>query len=108
VLTPEKSLCRVVWKVTVSALVAVALQMALEAPPPPVVPPEEKNSAVQGAGETSRKSDSSSDGFRQLGITTSVALPSAEVLAVFEAELRQQIPSAAADDRALVPSVATC
>lgn len=107
-LTPEKSLCRVVWKVTVSALVAVALQMALEAPPPPVVPPEEKNSAVQGAGETSRKSDSSSDGFRQLGITTSVALPSAEVLAVFEAELRQQIPSAAADDRALVPSVATC
>jgi hypothetical protein len=81
----EKSLRHAVRKIV--ALTVEMMQAAPEAPP--VVVPEEKNSAGRGVGEASRKRDSSSDGFRQLGVTTSGVLPSAEMLAAFEVELQQ-------------------
>jgi hypothetical protein len=82
----------------VRKVVTLVAQMAPEAPP--VVLPEEKGSAGQGAGEVMRNSNSSSDGFCQLGVTTFGVPPSVEMLAAFEAELQQQISSVAAGEHA--------
>jgi hypothetical protein len=82
----------------VRKVITLVAQTAPDAPP--VVLPEEKGSASQGAGEAMRKSDSSSDGFRQLGVTTFGVPPSVEMLEAFEEELRQQISSVAAGEHA--------
>jgi hypothetical protein len=102
---PEKSLRRIVHKVSVPTTAVLPPQMAPKAPP--VMSPKEKNSTGQGAGEASRKSDSSSDGFCQLGVMTSGTPLLAEVLAALEADLRQYISSVATSDRTVVLGVAT-
>jgi hypothetical protein len=67
-----------------------------------VAPLEEKSTVGSCAGETSRKSDSSSDVFHQLGLTMSWPPLSAEALEALEAELRLQVSSTAGGDCAVI------
>lgn len=68
---------------------------------------EEKNSADRGAGEVLWKSDSSSDGFRQLSVTTSGVPPSVEMLAAFEAKLWWRLSISVAGEHAQASGVAS-